>query len=303
MHTKSRLGILLAVLGFASFSCGDALAKWLSSDYSTVQIVWTTALISALLFLCFSPWLGGIRNTVQTQQKFLHLMRVILNCMLALLVFYSLARISLAQFYPIIFCAPFLSAILAMFVCKEKIGLHRWGAIILGFCGVLIAVRPGVAPFDWAILTAFCATFCFAGVYILVRKMGEAETPLSLVLFPFLFNTIILSPFALINFVVPSLEDMILFCIAGCFFAGGLLMVSSAFRIAPASICAPFHYTQIIWGVVLGILIFGDYPDLGIILGSIVIIASGLYLVYRESLAHKNQAKQGGMRLKHNTEV
>jgi drug/metabolite transporter (DMT)-like permease len=280
-------GIFFSIAGFALFSMGDATAKLISRDYSVFQIAWVFCLAGLPILGAASPWLGGLRRSLITPNWKLQLFRGILNVANGPIIFYAFSVLTMAQVYTIAFCTPMVTSLLSIPLLKEHVGWHRWAAIIAGFSGILISFRPGAIPLEPAALCAFLSTILFSTINITARILREKETPLSFSLYPVFLGCFLLAPFALPLPAGMPFGDLMLFIFGGACVSGALLFLAAAFRFAPASVAAPFHYTQMIWGLLLGYFIFGDKPDLWMLAGAAVIIASGLYLINRENMAGK----------------
>ena len=155
----------------------------------------------------------------------------------------------------------------------------------IGFFGVLVVLRPGFETINPWLFATLAATFFISGLFLLARALDENETIVSLALFPALSNLILITPVAFLLYGFPEPADLYHFALQAVFVLIGLAATAKAFRIARASLVSPFHYTQIIWGVLFGYYLFGDVPDVWTILGSSIIIGSGLYLILTERKA------------------
>jgi drug/metabolite transporter (DMT)-like permease len=166
---------------------------------------------------------------------------------------------------------------------REAVGLRRWIAIGVGFCGVLIILRPGTGVFQWAALAALGGALFYALLMITTRAYKSTESTASLMLYPQI--GISLTGILMVSFfwVTPTLLDLALFAFAGFFGSIGVMCLTHAFRLAPAAAIAPFEYTALVWATLLGYLIWGELPDGITLLGASIIIASGLYIIYRET--------------------
>jgi drug/metabolite transporter (DMT)-like permease len=288
-------GIILAIAGFALLSAGDACAKILAEDNSIFEISWFFALTGLFVLAAASPWLGGIRKSVFTPKWKLQLFRATLGLGITLLAIYGFSQLSMAKVYTLFFCAPFFTSIISIPLLKEHVGLHRWLAIIAGFSGVLIALRPGVIPLDMASTGILIAAMLFSIVNLMVRIIGGDETPLSFSLYPMILRTLVLAPAVMFPFIdIPGPGELALYLFGGLCMSLGIVCMAMGFRYAPASVAAPFHYTQMIWGILLGYYIFGDMPDIWTLAGAAIVIASGLYLIHRENrTASRIVTKQG----------
>ncbi len=276
---KTLLGIAFAVTGFFLFSTGDVIAKLLQQmDYGAFQVSFYYSLTACITLLIFSGKLGGLKATLQTKHKRLHFFRSLLQAPSQALIFYAFAHMPLANVYAIIFLSPFITTMLAIPVLREKASLANWLLIFSGFTGVLIAMRPGVYGLSLPVLAVLLVVFSASFRFLSVRIMGTQETPLSLALYP---------AFAIVlATLVPALtaETELTFyagamlLAGGAVFGSGLVLTYLAFRYAPAGIAAPFHFSQIVWGVIAGILVFNDPPDFWTLFGCAVIILSGIGL-------------------------
>ncbi len=262
---------------------GDVTAKLLSRDYDVFQIVWVSSLASLPVLVAAAPWMGGLKRSIITKSWRIQSFRALLNLVTGLLAIYGFSMLPMAKVYTLFFCAPFFTSILSIPILKEHVGWHRWLAISVGFFGVLVALRPGAIPLDPASIGILFAAAMIALINLLVRVMDDRETSLSFAMYPVLLRCIVLAPFGLILSGLPSAYDAFLFIASGVSAAFGFICVALAFRFAPASVASPFHYTQIVWGITLGYLLFGDIPDRWTLTGAAIIVISGLYIIYREN--------------------
>lgn len=278
--TSLAKGVWYAIIGFFCFSFADVIAKFLAKDgYGSFQISFLFSLAATVCLLACSPWLGGLRSTLDTRQRKLQFLRAALSAPTQAMFFYGISRLPLSTAYAVVFLAPFLTAWLAVPVLGERATLRRWLLIAAGFAGVLVAVRPETRGIGWPVLAVAFVACCTAGRNVLVAKMGSQETPLSLALFPSVAIVAVTTVPALAAWKPVSAPVWVWLALAGVVFGFGLLLNSLAFRYAPASIAAPFHYTQIIWGVLAGLLFFNHIPDVWTLIGCVIIVLSGTVLV------------------------
>ncbi len=278
-------GILLAFLGFTLWTVCDALIK-VVKDYPPYQLSWIAVAASVVLQMSFSRQLGGIQETLAKPHQKLQIIRGALYIVPGFLNFIVFAELPLSVAYAIIFMAPFITKILAMFILGEKIKPLSWGLTLMGFIGVLVVLRPGMIPIDWPVIFAFIGTFCFALGNVLTQKIGEEnQTFLSYNIYtdvPFVF---LLAIPAFVTFVPMPPVDLFITASIGILGFIGMIAVSRAFATTPTQYIAPIHYTQIVWGIIWGMVFFSEYPDGWIITGSIIIITAGLILVLRTKTA------------------
>lgn len=275
--SQTQKGILCAFCGFMSFSFADSCAKWLGQHYGVLDIIFWTYLISVIIGLFFSPYLGGFRNTIATKKIHLHLARGISALAIAMLIVTALKGISLAAMYTILFMAPFLTTIAAIPFYKEKVSLKSWGVIALGFSGVIIAFRPGVSDISWEVIYCIGALIFIVVLGLLARPLRQ-ETIHSLSFYPSLTTVILLSAFVLPDIQIPALEHIPVFLMNGACVTIGLSGIALGFRNAPYAIVAPIHYIQMVVAITVGYFVFSDLPDIWMIAGATIIIISGILL-------------------------
>ncbi len=274
-------GALLALLSFGIYASSDAIVKYMGASYSPFQNIFFSGLFGFPLVALLLMTDRSEDNLIPRKPglTFLRAGLVVLN---ALAGFYAFAVLPLNEAYPIFFSSPLLITLFAIPMLGEKVGLHRGVAIVVGLIGVVIVVRPGGTHFGLGHLAAVAAAVIFAINSVLMRKMGSSERSVVIMLYPMIANFIVSGlalPFVYQPMPLQHLGLLALMSWTG--FVAGLIMIA-AYRRAPAVIVAPMQYSQILWGVFYGALIFNESHDLITALGTAVIIVSGLYIVLRE---------------------
>jgi len=275
-------GIALGALAFGLFSIMDALVKWLSAVYSVPQLVVFNALFALIPIAVVIVQRGGLLQ-LRTGRLHLHLLRGGLGMLGSFLAFYAYSRLPLADAYAIIFATPLLITALSVPILGEPVGWRRWSAVLVGFAGVLIMLRPGVAPIGAGSLAALGAACASACAILLVRKLSVTETTTSIAFYSSFTVLVLTSALFGHAFVVPGLVDLALMAASGLLGGSALLILIAAYRRSPAALVAPFQYTQMLWAIVLGALFWGDLPEAAMLLGAAIVAASGLFIVYRET--------------------
>lgn len=285
IHSADRpaLGIVLMLTGIAGFAVMDAIIKWLTADYSISQVV---ALRSwfGLPLLCLFALRGGGVKALRTRRPMIHITRYLLVLALSFSFFWALSQMKLVDAIAITFAAPIFISALSVPLLKEAVGMHRWIAIGIGFLGVLVMLRPGAGVFQWAALVVIGSAVVYALLMITTRAFKATETTATLMLYPQLgmsLTGIVLAPFF---WVTPSLVDLGLFALAGAFGSVGVMCVTHAFRLGPAAVISPFEYSALIWASLLGFLLWDELPDTFTLIGAAIVVASGLYIIYRETI-------------------
>ena len=280
---RPALGIVLMLIGIAGFAVMDAIIKWLTADYSVPQVVALRSWFGLPLLCIFALHQGGLK-TLKTRRPMVHVGRYLLVLALSFSFFWALSQMKLVDAIAITFAAPIFITALSVPLLKEPVGLHRWFAIGIGFCGVLIMLRPGMGVFQWAALVVLGSAVVYALLMITTRAFKSTESTAALMLYPQLGMSLTGIAFAPYFWVTPSPGDLGLFALAGLFGSVGVMCLTHAFRLGPAAVISPFEYSALIWATLLGFLLWGELPDKYTLVGAGVVISSGLYIIYRETI-------------------
>lgn len=296
--STNHTGMILGLVGYTAFAYGDTMQKILAPHYPALQMACVLAALASLVLIFFSNFLGGWRGWNNRREAWFHIVRTGLNIILNILMLYSFTVLPLASIYAMIFAKPFFAAILSIIFYRETVGFSRWASIVVGFIGVLIILQPSTDSFEFDLLIPLFGAFLVAIMFVLSRSLQEASS-FVMGFYPLFGTFLFCLPFAIIGtpdfklFIDQGVWEFVaskdiiwahvpIFILGGLFIATGILCVSMAFRLANASLVAPFLYTEMIWGIAFGYLIFGDVPESMTLVGSAVIIASGLYLILVE---------------------
>ena len=275
---KALAYLMLGVTGGLAL---DLCAKKLLEDYPIEQFVFLRSVFGLGFFLLAARWYGGL-GSLRTVRWQWHLLRTLLSVGAMFGFFYGLARMPLVNALTIAFMAPLIVTALSVPFLGEHVGWRRWLAVIAGFAGVMIVLRPGQGMFSPAAIAVIIAAFCWAGLALTARKLASTETSYSLSVY-IMSGPLIISAFILPgNYQVPTTEAWILFVLAGLCSAIAWVGIVGGYRRAPPVVLAPFEYTALIGGAIAGYLMWGEVPDRWVITGGLIIIASGIFIVYRE---------------------
>ena len=260
----------------------DAIAKYLSSELSFFQITWARYFFTVFFTLPFII-LFFKRQLKWTENPKLQFYRGLTLFLANICFFYSISIISMAKALTLAFVAPLITTTLSPFFLGEKVGFRRWFAVIVGFLGILIVIRPGFIEFNLATIAAV-VTGCFYGVYMIItrRLHTTTDSPLLTLLLTGVVGVIIASlvvPFVWVN---PTFIQWSWLALMGIFACLGHLLIIYSLRFADASKLAPFGYFEIIPNIILGYYLFNDLLDTWSFFGLIVIISSGLFIIRRE---------------------
>ena len=286
--TSNAKGALLALLAFAVYATHDVVVKLLGETYSPFQLIFFSVLFSfplALILLMRDQTPGTLLPVHPWWVGF----RTIAALITGISAFYAFTTLDLAQVYAILFASPLLITVLAIPMLGEKVGVRRGLAVLVGLAGVMVVLRPGSADLELGHVAALVAAFGAAFASIIVRKIGAEERPVVLLLYPMIGNFILMACALPFVYVPVPIEHLGLFAVVALFGTAGGLIIIAAYRAGEAVIVAPMQYSQIIWATVFGIFVFNEYPDQGTVIGAAIIIASGLYIVLRESIPGRSQ--------------
>lgn len=282
----TRKGILLMILAVFLFTIMDAVAKGLIARYPAPQVIWArfagqTLIVALLLGRNMGPML-------RTQHPWLHVVRSACQFMATGFFFLSLAFIGLPEATALADTSPVLITLGAAIFLGEKLGPRRIFGVIAALTGALIIIRPGGEVFSLAALLPLANAVAYAGNALLTRHIGMREPYWTSLMYGALFGTI-LGGFALpFVWVTPTLPDLGLFFLVGCLGTAAQLCIIRAFSTTEASVIAPFTYLGIIFATIWSVLFFDDWPDLWTMVGALVIVAAGIYVWHRETLAAKS---------------
>jgi drug/metabolite transporter (DMT)-like permease len=276
-ETRGILGILLAML---LFTCMDSCAKYLLERNNTVMVVWARfASQTALVLAVSAPMLGKL---VRTRRPGLQLGRSGLHALATGMFFYSLNFMELAETVAVFEVAPLLITVLAALVLREHVGPRRWTGVVIGLCGALIIIRPGLDVFQPAALLPFGAAMCMAGFQIITRLIGTADTMRTTMIYSGLVGLLATTAMLPWSWETPSLADAALMASFGWLGYLGHLSLIYALGQAPASTLAPYNYSGFLWAIVLGLVVFSELPDGVTLFGAGVILGAGIYVWHRE---------------------
>jgi len=275
-------GISFMLLSVALFSGMDGLIKWLGADYPTLQIVFFRSLF-AFVPLSFFLFRSGSLAALKTRSLRGHILRAMVGLSAMSIFFYAFSKMPLANVVAIGFAAPLFVTALSVPLLGERVGPRRWTAIVIGFIGVLTMVRPDEGVFERVAWLALAGTVFYALAMIFVRRLSRTETSVAIVFYFSLACTLVSGAVLPFVWVTPDALGWTLLIAVGLI--GGLaqLAMTNAFRLAEASVVAPFDYSAMLWTAMVGYLFWQEVPGLHIWLGVAVVVASGLYIAQREA--------------------
>jgi drug/metabolite transporter (DMT)-like permease len=295
-------GILAALGAGIAFSIIDTIAKFLSGDYPLHEMVLVRSIVALAVLLAVIMPLEGGYHLLRTRQPRLHSLRCLAVLCANLCFFTGLALMPLAEAVAIAFATPLIVTALSVIFLKEKVGPWRWGALAVGFLGVLVIMRPGSGTFQPAAILPFLGACGYATLHVLTRRAGGSEAGSTLAFYP-MFGFLVVSAlvgltlgdgrfsdgtnpgidFILRAWIWPAPQDWPLFIGLGIAASFGGYLVGQAYRLCEAGLVAPFEYIAMPMAVLWGVMVFNEWPDPQVWLGSGLIIGSGFVSVWRET--------------------
>ncbi len=273
------MGIGYICLALLLFAFLDTTAKWLGRSLPAFQITYLRYLGAlAIAAFLFNPL--TTRDAWTTRRPLLQAVRGLILFGSTLFNFIAVRHLQLSETMAIAFAAPLLVAALSGPMLGEWIGPKRWAAILVGFSGVLVVTRPGMAAFDPNALWCLAAAVCYAFYAITTRRLTGIDSPASMLIISALVPVVLMTPVMPFVWVAPPTAfHWLLIATLGVYGAVGHFFLIRAYANAPAPIAAPFTYTQLVWMIALGWLVFGDVPGANVMIGAGIVAASGIYLI------------------------
>lgn len=283
-YKSNARGALLALSSFALYATHDVFVKALGATFSPFQIVFFSVLLSFPL-VTLMLMRDSTKGTLIPVHPWWMAVRTAVSVVIGGTAFYAFSVLPLAQVYTLLFAAPLLITVLSIPILGERVGVHRWAAVVIGLVGVLVVLRPGSEPMSLGHLAAITASMGSALVAVIIRKIGRDERSAVLLLYPMMANAAVMGiilPFVYVP--VEGIHFAMFAAMSALGFIAGLLIIG-AYKAGDAAVVAPMQYSQIVWAAIFGVVFFNEIADLWTWVGAAIVIASGLYIVARESLA------------------
>lgn len=289
MHTNNLRGILCMLSAVAAFSVLDVCMKRLAETYPAMQVTFIRGAASLPFILIVTAWFNRWRDLIPNRWK-LHLLRGLLQVVTLYFFVYSVTRLSLANAYTIFMSAPLMITALSVPFFGERVGWHRWMAIIVGMIGVIVVVRPGAESMElgsMAILgslAAIAAAVAYALGVLLIRVLSPSETSVATMFWALSLTAVFAGVLSIAGWVPVRWDHWGWIVMAGLSGALGQHFITEAFRLALPAVVAPLEYTALAWGMLFDWLLWTTMPSSRMLTGAAIIVASGLYLIHRERL-------------------
>lgn len=284
---RALAGIGLMLLAMFAFSLNDVMGKWLVATYGVAQLLLIRS-FSGLVMLAPAIRRTGIRTILNPERRHLHVIRALCSTAEVAFFYWAVIYLPLADAVTFYLAGPIFVTLMAVFLLGEKVGWRRWLAIIAGFVGVVVAVNPTGEGMGWPALIAVSGTILFALMNIMTRILAGSDE-VTLVTWQAgsaLIFGLIVAPF---RWVAPGWVDLLALLLLGIVSTLAHMGVNRSLRYAPAAVVVPYQYSLIVWAVILGFLFFGDWPKNHVLIGSVIIVAAGIYIFVREQARAKER--------------
>jgi drug/metabolite transporter (DMT)-like permease len=275
------LGIVFLLGGLFCFAAMEATAKYLAATYSVLEITWarylTNLLCLGVLFLN-RPALEVLR----TARLRLQLIRAVFILGVTLFFFAGISLMRLADATAVLYAAPLFITALSVPILGDRVDAYRWLSVLVGFAGVLVVARPSSGVLDWPALFVLGAAVCYGFYVNITRLLGPTESPWTTVFYTALVGAVVMSLVVPFFWRTPTLVDWLLLVETGVLGGIGHYFIFKAYEVAQPSALSPFTYSHLLWATLLGLVVFGEFPDHWTIVGAAIIVGSGIYIWHRE---------------------
>jgi drug/metabolite transporter (DMT)-like permease len=280
-------GIFFMVISTVLFAGVNAIVKWEVAIYPVGEVAFYRALFALVAVSVIILPRAGIA-VFRTQRYLAHVQRGVSQFGSMTCMFFAFKLLALGSAVAISFAAPLFTTLLSIVVLKERVGVHRWSALVIGFVGVIIVTEPGRGTFQAGALFALANAVLISSVAVAIRRMSATESTETLTLYQMIVITtctLFLLPF---GFRPPAWIDAGALALAGVGNGIAQYWWTRSLTLAPPSAVVPFNYLSLVWATLLGAAIWGDVPTPHLLIGAGVVVASGLYILWRETVRRKH---------------
>ena len=270
------------IAGGLLISVNNAVLKSISTTIPLGEVICLRALVSLTLIVGFVLAHGQL-NDLHVNQHRVHLSRGILQVGSMFLFIGALRALPLVDVMTLVYIGPIIITAMAPTFLGERVGWHRWSAVIVGFIGVIVMLKPTGDGLQWAVMLPVAAAFFGAARDVITRRMSSGDTSIGILFYTSCVVALGSSMTLPFGWQMPSWKDLLLIGLAGIIVTTSLFLMIEALRFAQASTVSPFRYVALIWAGLLGFLVFGEVPDSWTVAGGALIVVAGLYLIHRET--------------------
>ncbi len=282
-------GILFMIASSVLFAGVNAIMKWEVMLYPVGETAFFRSLFSLVpCYLMILPRTG--LAVLRTDRPGDHFKRALSQFCSMMCLFLAFQLMPLGAAIAINFSSPLFTTLLSIVILHERVGIHRWSALIVGFMGVLLVTQPGAGMLEGGAIFALGNAVLISTVAIAIRRMSTTESTETLTFYQLTLITLFTAALLPLGFVMPTWQDALLMALAGVGNGIAQYWWTKALHLAPPSAVVPFNYLSLVWATILGFAIWGDVPSERLILGSIIVVASGLYILWRETVRRRQRS-------------
>ena len=285
----SLKGIGCMVLGGFLLTVNDAIQKWMTDDFPRGELLAVRGMFVMTPILFFAWRLGGL-STLRIHSRRGQAVRAILVCTTSFLFITALSLMPLADAIALTFVSPLILTGLAAVALGEPVGWHRWMAVLVGFLGVIVMLRPGAGVVQWAAAFPLGVAFLGAVRDVVTRRMHDTESTIAIMFYSFLAVIVVYSATAVYGWKPISGPQLALFSVNGLVLGLAHFFLIEALRLTGAAVIAPYKYITMVWALLFGFVLWGDSPDAWMMVGGVLVVGSGLYILRRESRMKQERA-------------
>jgi len=275
-------GILMIVMAMFIFACQDTVTKQLAQTYDAPQILWVRFLFFGVFAVILSSWNQPLKQVVKAHRPWLQIVRSLLIVLEISAFVLAIRVLSLAETHALFASFPLMVTAMSALILRERVGIRRWAAVLVGFSGVLIILRPGFGVFQLESLIALSAALMFSIYHVLTRIVSRNDSSNTSMLYMAVIGAAIMTCIGPLYWIEPTPQAWRLLALLSLTGAVGHLLLIKALECAPASVLQPFNFTLLVWATLMGYIVFNNLPDMWTLIGGAVVVASGLYTIYRE---------------------
>ncbi len=274
-------GILLQLTAVVFFALMGATAKAMGEGYGTAQVVFFRCWPALIPLLLYLPSQGGF-SALKTKRPQLQAFRSIAGVIAMLCGFYALSQMAYADYVSLSYSAPLFGTIFAIILLREQVGWRRISAIAVGFVGILLVVGPSSDTFQPVAIFGLATAVIYGMVMVAMRKLGSSDSSAATNFYFTMTCLVVSGGLAIFDWKTPTVEDFFWLSLIGILGGIAQLLMTEAYRHAPTSVIAPFDYTGMVWAIVIGFIVFDQFPTVQVLIGTAVICGSGLFILHRE---------------------
>lgn len=276
---RTRRGIAYCLLAMLIFALQDGITKFLVKDFAIAQLLTVRYGALLLMAVAFLAWRGGVRAAARSAMPGRQVLRALLALIEAVLFGLGLRYLGLAESHALLAMFPLLTMLLAGALLGEQIGARHWVAAAVGFAGTLVILRPGMGLFDPAALLPLGSALVFALYNLLSRRIGQTDSFATNLLYMAVVGSIAAGSFGIPAWLAPSPVEWLLLVTYATAGAIAHLLLIKALEYAPASVLQPFNYSLLVFATLVGLVVFGEFPDHWTLTGAALVLAGGIYAV------------------------